>query len=186
MNLYSKKGAEKFKVFIGFKNLVCCNMCVSTDGYRSELKVMSTTELFNAVMRLFQEYNIAQHLYYMSAYKDSYIRESQFAQFLGRCRLYQFLPIDQKKKLPQMLMTDTQIGLVAKAYYNDDNFSTLLDSREQHVECYTTYELELTRAVTLNNFLDRSLNATQLAEGLNKALYGENDIVGSLISASYG
>ena len=33
MNLYSKKGAEKFKVFIGFKNLVCCNMCVSTDGY---------------------------------------------------------------------------------------------------------------------------------------------------------
>ena len=31
-NLYSKKGAEKFKVFIGFKNLVCCNMCVSTDG----------------------------------------------------------------------------------------------------------------------------------------------------------
>ena len=36
MNLYSKKGAEKFKVFIGFKNLICCNMCVSTDGYRSE------------------------------------------------------------------------------------------------------------------------------------------------------
>ena len=118
-NLYSKKGAEKFKVFIGFKNLVCCNMCVSTDGYRSELKVMSTTELFNAVVRLFQEYNIAQHMYYMSAYKDTYMRESQFAQFLGRCRLYQFLPVDQKKKLPQMLMTDTQIGLVAKAYYND-------------------------------------------------------------------
>ena len=88
-NLYSKKGVEKFKVFIGFKNLVCCNMCVSTDGYRSELKVMSTTELFNAVMRLFQEYNIAKHLYYMSAYKDTYMRESQFAQFLGRCRLYQ-------------------------------------------------------------------------------------------------
>lgn len=26
------------------------------------------------------------------------------------------------ESLPQMLMTDTQIGLVAKAYYNDDNF----------------------------------------------------------------
>ena len=24
-NLYSKKGFEKFKVFIGFKNMVCCN-----------------------------------------------------------------------------------------------------------------------------------------------------------------
>ena len=135
MNLYSKKGAEKFKVFIGFKILYVVT-CVSTDGYRSELKVMSTTELFNAVVRLFQEYNIAQHLYYMSAYKDTYMRESQFAQFLGRCRLYQFLPVDQKKKLPQMLMTDTQIGLVAKAYYNDDNFSTLFGQQgNQHVEC---------------------------------------------------
>ena len=175
MNLYSKKGAEKFKVFIGFKNLVCCNMCVSTDGYRSELKVMSTTELFNAVMRLFQEYNIAQHLYYMSAYKDCYMRESQFAQFLGRCRLYQFLPVDQKKKLPQMLMTDTQIGLVAKAYYNDDNFSTLLDSRE--ISMWNVYNLltGANKSSYIDNFLDRSLNATQLAEGLNKALYGESE-----------
>ena len=158
-NLYSKKGVEKFKVFIGFKNLVCCNMCVSTDGYRSELKVMSTTELFNAVMRLFQEYNIAQ----------------QFAQFLGRCRLYQFLPVDQKKKLPQMLMTDTQIGLVAKAYYNDDNFSTLLDSRE--ISMWNVYNLltGANKSSYIDNFLDRSLNATQLAEGLNKALYGENE-----------
>ena len=31
---------EKFKIFIGFKNMVCCNMCVSTDGFKSELKVM--------------------------------------------------------------------------------------------------------------------------------------------------
>ena len=175
MNLYSKKGAEKFKVFIGFQNMVCCNMCVSTDGYRSELKVMSTAELLNAVMRLFQEYNITQHLYYMSAYKDSYMRESQFAQFLGRCRLYQFLPADQKKKLPQMLMTDTQIGLVTKAYYNDDNFSTLLDSRE--ISMWNVYNLltGANKSSYIDNFLDRSLNATQLAEGLNKALYGESE-----------
>lgn len=87
-NLYSKKSVEKFKVFIGFKNLVCCNMCVSTDGYKSELKVMSTADLFSSVMRLFQEYNIAKHLYYMSTYKDSYMTEQQFAQFLGKSRLY--------------------------------------------------------------------------------------------------
>lgn len=31
MNLYSKKTVEKFKVFVGFKNMVCCNLCVSTD-----------------------------------------------------------------------------------------------------------------------------------------------------------
>jgi hypothetical protein len=111
----------------------------------------------------------------LTSKKDSYMRESQFAQFLGRCRLYQFLPVDQKKKLPQMLMTDTQIGLVAKAYYNDDNFSTLLDSRE--ISMWNVYNLltGANKSSYIDNFLDRSLNATQLAEGLNKALYGENE-----------
>ena len=51
-NLYSKKGMEKFKIFIGFKNMVCCNMCVSTDGFKSELKVMDVHGLLNAAMQL--------------------------------------------------------------------------------------------------------------------------------------
>ena len=67
-NLYSKKGMEKFKLFIGFKNLVCCNMCVSTDSFKSELKVIDVNGLFNAAMQLFQEYNAAKHLYYMEAF----------------------------------------------------------------------------------------------------------------------
>ena len=175
MNLYSKKSAEKFKVFIGFKNLVCCNMCVSTDGYRSELKVMSTTDLFNSVMRLFQEYNISKHLYYMSAYKDSYMTEQQFAQFLGKSRLYQYLPVEQKKRLPQMLITDTQIGLIAKAYYNDDNFA--LPENQSAISMWNVYNLltGANKSSYIDNFLDRSLNATQLTDGLNKALYGENE-----------
>ena len=98
-NLYSKKGMEKFKIFIGFKNMVCCNMCVFTDGFKSELKVMDVHGLLNAAIQLFQEYNAAKHLYYMGAFKDSYMTEQQFAQFLGKCRLYQYLPVEQKKML---------------------------------------------------------------------------------------
>ena len=156
-NLYSKKGIEKFKVFIGFKNMVCCNMCVSTDGYKSELKVMSFNDLFSSAMQLFQEYNISKHLYYMGAFKDSYMTEQQFAQFLGKSRLYQYLPNEQKKRLPQMLMTDTQIGLVAKAYYNDDNFSVI----------------EYGNEISMWNVYNLLTGATQLADGLNKALHGE-------------
>lgn len=161
-------------------------MCVSTDGYRSELKVMSTTELFNAVVRLFQEYNIAQHMYYMSAYKDTYMRESQFAQFLGRCRLYQFLPVDQKKKLPQMLMTDTQIGLVAKAYYNDDNFSTLLDSRE--ISMWNVYNLltGANKVATLITSWTGHLMPLNWQKDLIRLYMVRMNIVGSLISVSYG
>lgn len=172
-NLYSKKGMEKFKIFIGFKNMVCCNMCVSTDGFKSELKVMDVHGLLNAAIQLFQDYNAAKHLYYMGAFKDSYMTEQQFAQFLGKSRLYQYLPNEQKKRLPRMLMTDTQIGLVAKAYYNDDNFSVIEYGNE--ISMWNVYNLltGANKSSYIDNFLDRSLNATQLADGLNKALHGE-------------
>lgn len=174
-NLYSKKGMEKFKLFIGFKNLVCCNMCVSTDGFKSELKVMDVHSLFNAAIQLFQDYNVAKHLHYMGAFKDSYMTEHQFAQFLGKCRLYQYLPNEQKRILPQMLMTDTQIGIVAKSFYHDDNFS--LPDNQREISMWNMYNLltGANKTSYIDNFLDRAYNATQLADGLNKALYGDNE-----------
>lgn len=65
MNLYSRKTVEKFKVFIGFKNLVCCNLCVSTDGYLSNLEVSNTNDLFCSVLEMFKFYNPAKHIHLM-------------------------------------------------------------------------------------------------------------------------
>lgn len=174
-NLYSKKGMEKFKIFIGFKNMVCCNMCISTDGFKSELKVMDIHGLFNAAIQLFQDYNAAKHLYYMGAFKDSYMTEHQFAQFLGKSRLYQYLPNEQKRMLPQMLMTDTQISIVGKSFYNDANFS--LPDNQKEISMWNVYNLltGANKTSYIDNFLDRAYNATQLADGLNKALYGESE-----------
>lgn len=138
-NLYSKKGMEKFKVFIGFKNLVCCNMCVSTDGYKSELKVMNVQDLLREAAMLFQSYNMSKHLQMMFALQNTFMSERDFAQFLGKSRMYQFLPPKVKKSLPQMLMTDTQIGLVAKAYYNDENFAPVENSKE--ISMWNVYNL---------------------------------------------
>ena len=69
-NLYSKKTVEKFKVFIGFKNLVCCNLCVSTDGFKSELRVMGVQDLFDATLRLFREYDAERHVKLMAAMQE--------------------------------------------------------------------------------------------------------------------
>ena len=88
-NLYSKKTAEKFKVFIGFKNLVCCNLCVSTDGFKRELRAMSVQELFKASLQLFQQYDAERHIRQMAALQRQSISEHQFAQLIGKARLYQ-------------------------------------------------------------------------------------------------
>ena len=56
-NLYSKKSDEKFKIFVGFKNMVCTNLCISTDGYVGELKVRSISEIVNEAFKLFGNYD---------------------------------------------------------------------------------------------------------------------------------
>lgn len=57
-NLYSRKTEERFKVFIGFKNKVCTNLCVSTDGFLAELKVRTLNEMMQRVYELLSNYII--------------------------------------------------------------------------------------------------------------------------------
>lgn len=113
MNLYSKKTVEKFKVFIGFKNMACCNLCVYTDGYLSNLEVSNTSDLFRSVLEMFHGYNPAKHIHLMQALGNSYLTEHQFAQILGKMRLYQCLPQGYQKSVPTNVNhghTDKQRG----------------------------------------------------------------------------
>lgn len=174
-NLYSKKTWEKFKVFIGFKNMVCCNMCVSTDGYMSEVRAMSAGELYYAVKTLFQSYSADTQIRDMGRLENTSMSESQFAQFVGKSRMYQYLPLEQRKILPQMLMTDTQIGLVAKSYYNDIHFSLPVD--KIYISLWNVYNLltGANKSSYIDSFLDRSANAFELSLGLCKALSGDSE-----------
>lgn len=112
-NLYSKKGFEKFKVFIGFKNMVCCNMCVATDGLAGEMRVTNTQELTAKITELIVSYNAKRHLERMRALLDTSMSESQFAQMVGKARLYQFLSPAQRKQLPEFEFTDCQLNVIA-------------------------------------------------------------------------
>ena len=174
-NLYSKKTFEKFKVFIGFKNMVCCNMCVSTDGYKSEIRAMSIGELYRAATGLFQSYSMDNHIQQMKRLQEYSINEAQFAQFLGKSRMYQYLPNKERKKLPEMLMTDTQINLVTKAYYSDSNFGRKPDEKE--LPMWKMYNLltGANKSSYIDSFLDRSLNAGELSTGICKALSGDSE-----------
>ncbi|MFA6974318.1 MAG: DUF3871 family protein [Parcubacteria group bacterium] len=173
-NLYGKKSSEKFKVFIGFKNLVCCNLCISTDGFKTEIRAMNSTGLLNSVIELFKNYNPAQHLHYMNQFKNSYLSEHQFAQLIGKTRLYHNLPASQKKLLPNLDFTDSHINMVAKAYYGDENFCK--DEISDNISLWNVFNLftGANKNSYIDNFLDRSLNATELMFGISNALNGDD------------
>ena len=173
-NLYSKKTVEKFKVFIGFKNLVCCNLCVSTDGFKRELRVMSMQDLFEASLQLFQQYDAERHIKQMAALQRQSLSERQFAQLIGKARLYQCLPTAEKRQLPAMEFTDCHINAVAKAYYTDENFSR---GDNPEIDLWKVYNLftGANKSSYIDTFLDRSLNATELIAGIGRALEGDTE-----------
>ena len=70
-----------------------------------------------------------------------------------------------------MLLTDTQINSVAKAYINDDNFGSF----GNELDMWKFYNLltGANKSSYIDSFLDRSLNATELATGICSALHGD-------------
>ena len=170
-NLFSKKVPEIFQVAIGFKNTVCCNMCVFTDGFKGELRASSTTDLYRQVLQLFHNFNPAKQIHLMQQLCNSSLTEHQFCQIIGRMRLYQSLPMRLQRNIPQLLITDTQINNVAKSYISDENFG----SYGTDLNMWKFYNLltGANKSSYIDSFLDRSVNASEIALGINSALHGE-------------
>lgn len=170
-NLSGKKGnGESFKVFIGFKNKVCTNLCVWSDGYIGDLRVNSISELKAGIYQLINNYQSVNHLSMMKSLTDYSLSESLFAKVIGKCRMYQHLPTSAKAEIPSLLINDTQINAVCREYYKDPNFCGNLDGS---ISLWKMYNL-LTGAIKssyIDNFVDRSVNAfnftSQIKSGLD-------------------
>ncbi|MBU4537993.1 MAG: DUF3871 family protein [Weeksellaceae bacterium] len=173
-NLYSKKSMEKFKFFIGFQNRVCMNMCISTDGFLENLRVSDVCDLESKALEVMQNYNAELHLMEMKELSQDYLSEHQFAQLIGKSRLYQHLPKLEKLGIPELNFNDSHINTMAKDYYADQNFSRLEDGR---INLWNVFNLftQANKSSYIDTFLDRNLNAFEFSKGLQKTLNGNSD-----------
>lgn len=173
-NLYNKKTYEKFKFFIGFQNMVCCNLCVSTDGFQSEIRAMSYLDLEDKILQVIQGYNATQHLNSMKNLLDNSLSETQFAQIIGKARLYNYLPKKEKALLPELLLNDGHISTVAKDYYQDESFCR---NANGDISMWEFYNLLTGSNKTsyVDTFLERGVNASSFSEGVSNALSSSSD-----------
>jgi len=170
--LNNKKGtAEHFKIFIGFSVKVCSNLCVWSDGAQIKLVVKSQGELMDAIMSMISHYNPEQHLSAMQRLTEHHLTEAQFAQVLGRARLYNYLPNEVKKQIPPLLFTDTQLGSVAKDYFQDHSFCR---NDTGDINLWRMYNLftGANKSSYVDSFLERSVNVFEFTNKLQSGLSG--------------
>jgi hypothetical protein len=146
---------EHFKVFIGFRNHVCINLCISTDGFLEDLRVMSVQELFNCVFQLLTRFDAERQLNQLKRLSEYALTEHQFAQLIGRSRLYNYLPPRQKKDIEKLPLSDTQISIVAKDYCQDKSFCR---SEDGGIDMWKVYNLftSATKSSYIDTFIDRT------------------------------
>jgi len=174
-NLYGRKSAECFKLAIGFTNLVCTNLCVSSaDGLNADIKVFNIHELQQKAVTLFEQYNAKQHLETMKQLPQMSLTESQFATFLGRTRLYQFLPKNEQKRLPVLLFGDAHLNTIAKDYYKDNHFCRSIDKELNLWKLYNLFTNSNRSQSYIDTFLHRSSNAADFVAGIASALQGDS------------
>jgi hypothetical protein len=173
-NLYGKASSDQhFKIFIGFKVLICSNLTVWTDGFQDNLKVRNTNMLRSAISSLIQNFNDQKQINSLKQLANYSITEKQFAELIGKCRMYNHLPTSIKKDIPPILFGDQQMGTVVKDYYRDDSFS-----KDEHgnINLWRLYNLftGANKQSYIDSFLERSVNAFNITDELKSALDGRS------------
>lgn len=174
-NLYSRNQCDQhFKLFIGFQNKVCTNLCVWTDGYFSDIKVRTIGQLKSAIRMLLESYNKNYHLSHLKSLTNYSITEKQFAQLVGRCRMYNHLPSDLKAEIPALLFGDQQLATVVKDFYKDESFCK---DQDGNINLWRLYNLftGANKSTYIDNFLDRSVNAFNFVEQIRNGLSNRSD-----------
>ncbi len=164
-NLYSKKSLEKFKVFIGFKNRVCTNLCISTDGFSNEIRIGSILDMEQRMEQLFEGYDRERHLGMMKRLGSYKLSEQQFAHFIGKLRMYPYLDKMEQRGVFPVTLNDSQINNVVKEYYVGQNFSRSPDGSINLWKLYNMFT-EANKSSYIDNNFERNVNAFELVNNL--------------------
>ena len=174
LNLYrANRGMNKFAVYIGWRINVCSNQVLTGDGVRLNIEVMSLHDLYKAVLDLFYNFNLEKDIQLLHSLTQTRLTESQFAQIVGRMRLYQALPSYLQREIPKLLITDSQINNVCRDYYNNPNFG----HKDNTISLFDFHNLltAANKASYINDYVQRGINATEITVGIGKALQGDSE-----------
>ena len=171
LNLYrASKGLEKFSVFVGWRVVICSNQVLTGEGVKFNMEVSNINELYKNVLELLHSFNPAKDIHLLHALSKTYLTETQFAQVVGRMRMFQALPSAQQKRMPQLLITDSQINNVCRDFYRSEHFGM----KDNAISLFDFHNLltESNKSSYCDTYLHRAVNATEVSVGLNNVLRG--------------
>ena len=171
LNLYrASKGLEKFSIFVGWRVVICSNQVLTGEGVKFNMEVSNINELYRNVLELLHSFNPAKEIHLMQSLSNTYLSETQFAQVVGRMRMFQALPSSQQKRMPQLLITDSQINNVCRDFYRSEHFGM----KDNAISLFDFHNLltESNKSSYVDTYLHRAVNDTEVSVGLSNIIQG--------------
>ena len=175
--LYNRKSPEKFKIFVGWQVRVCSNLALFCDGFSGTIECMTEMDLYQKAYQLFSQFQPKQEetLRLLQNLTTTRLSEEVFCKIIGRLRLYQALPTNEQKELPEVILGDQAINSAVRGYVSNPNFGR--KEGEDGTTCYGLAQI-LTEAVKssyIDRWLERNLNAIDFSLGIQDALNGNTE-----------
>jgi hypothetical protein len=174
-NLYGRSGTEQhFKLFIGFKNKVCTNLCISTDGLLGSIAIKNIDQLKMYAKLLFEQFNYGLLITSLKGLAQQEISENKFATLVGRCRMYNHLSRSVQNNVPLMQFGEVQMGNVVSNYYKNENFSKQADGSISLWKLYNLFT-GANKSSYIDSFAYKAVNAFSFVYGLKTAIEQKED-----------
>lgn len=137
---FNRKGnsPQHFSFFIGFQVKVCSNLCIWTDGAKECIQVNTLYELRQSIMEILGRYNPEAELAFMNQLQHYELDMVGFAHLLGKCKLYNYLPKNNKTDILPCGLNDSQLNVVSRLYFQDTDFAI---NDQNNISLWSMYNL---------------------------------------------
>lgn len=174
--LYSRKSAMKFKVFVGWQVRVCSNLMLTCDGYSGTIECLTEADIMQKTFELFGGFEpiMDDTLHSLEGLRATPIPEELFCKIIGRMRLYQALPMNKQKELPQLIIGDSAVNAMVRNYVSNPDFGITSGG---DFTCWNLMQLgnEAVKQSYIDKWLERNQNCTDFAIGIQNAINGEDN-----------
>jgi hypothetical protein len=154
---------QHFKVAVGFQVRVCLNLCMSVQGSMLDLKVKDIETLKQKVTELITGYSADQDIETFRRFSNYGFNEDEYAQIIGKMRMYQYLPKDRQSAIGTLELPDTLVTQATKEF-----ISGPFQAQGGEVNAWQMYNhfTTATKNTDITEFLDRNVNCMEVVDGL--------------------
>ena len=175
--LYGRASSQKFKIFCAWSVKVCSNQMVQTGGSTGTIECFTEADIYQRAYQLFAAFDPEKedHLKLLENLHKTRISQELFCSIVGRLRLYQFLPAEQKRNLPQVDLGDQPINACVRGYAGDNPNFGMRDGITS-ISCWDLMNLlnEAIKATYIDRWVERNQACTDFAIGIQRAINGED------------